>query len=174
MSWFGWRWRPKRNSICNVNCKILWIIKLLNVHDALTCSTHWRVRGFLQILFQLTLRKNERLVFFPFGSNNDLKKVFIYNHTRIYKKKTLLIITVFFFSYSYDYTKNNQNKPWSSKDYALNLSILLSAGRENNNDLGSNGEWNPKRTRSRPVGPICRVLEGSHCLEPYALNLTGR
>ena len=32
ISWFAQRWRTPRNAICNVNCRIKWIIKSLNAN----------------------------------------------------------------------------------------------------------------------------------------------
>ena len=32
ISWFPQRWRTPRNAICNVNCRIKWIIKSLNAN----------------------------------------------------------------------------------------------------------------------------------------------
>ena len=44
ISWFPQRWRTPRNAICNVNCRIKWIIKSLNAN---CCSDYfsWSMPG---------------------------------------------------------------------------------------------------------------------------------
>ena len=38
ISWLSHRWRTQRNAICNVNCRIQWIIESLNAYCALWYS----------------------------------------------------------------------------------------------------------------------------------------
>ena len=49
MSWLPQRWRTQRNAIRHANCRIQWVIKILNA----TCTSPWGV-CLLECLFQPT------------------------------------------------------------------------------------------------------------------------
>ena len=62
----------------------------------------------------------------------------IFKHSQLEVKQTSLC--------SSQRLNSNQFIPWPqiSQDYPLNLSILISGGKENNSDCLSNGEWSGK------------------------------
>ena len=158
MSWLPQRWRTQRNAIRHANCKIQWVIKILNA----TCTSFgeyvcwsvcssprfcilWWNRKYASVLMDVTIyfipRWNKHFcrlsyLFWRYYTRRDVQssselstRVYVYN-IFIPKEK----------NHVYD----NPIGPPIRQEYPLNLSILLSGGKETNKDSVSNCEWSRK------------------------------
>ena len=150
MSWLPQRWRTQRNAIRHANCNIQWVIKILNAPcTSLGEYVCWSVCSSPRSIL-LVSNSSRR-------SCSSLLHVPRWNNT----------CQITFFSEDIDSTRRPGSSELSSRfdlyfrdgivarlgypigppirqDYPLNLSILLSGGKETNKDSVSNCEWSRK------------------------------
>jgi hypothetical protein len=150
MSWLPQRWRTQRNAIRHANCNIQWVIKILNA----PCTSLWGV-CLLECLFIPT----------KYSSCKHSSRRSCSSPLHVPRWNNTSQIT--FFSEDSDSTRRPGSSELSSRfdpsfrdgivaryghpigppirqDYPLNLSILLSGGKETNKDSVSNCEWSRK------------------------------
>ena len=136
MSRFPQRWRTQRNAIRHANCRIQWVIKILNA----SCTAS--AVCLLECLY------------LPTTPNWSLDGLPWYKCMEVSDEKCSPS-TVASWLVRLHLCQKTSNLPWKtwtliligppiSQDYPLNLSILLSGGKETNQDSPSNGEWSGK------------------------------
>ena len=137
--WFPQRWRTPRNAICNVNCRIKWIIKSLNANG---CSgpRGWSIPGPDSFAKRKMLyRTRHWALLFWIASPQELKRpcaplaskrcaeVVKHQGALCFWRRGLFQTSCF--------------RAGLRQEDPLNLNILLSGGKETNKDSLSNGEW---------------------------------